>query len=902
MSLLRSLRSGLRSLFRREQVNRELDEELGQYLEMAAEEKMKGGMSHQDALRAVRLEGGSLDGAKEIVRSGGWESLVDAWWRDLLFAVRLLRKNPGFTVIAVLTLAFGIGATTATFSVVEAVLLRPLPFQDPGRLVALGDLLEGTSGYMDATTVTAPEIGMYARDTHTFQSLGGYQQESYELSGAGEPALVHASRLTAEVFPILGVTPMMGRLFTPEEDEARQHVVVLSYSLWRSRLGGDPHVLGAKILLDRQPYVVIGVMPRDFEFPLVPGHLNHSELWVPMSFAPSDLEQSGDWEFSIVGRLKPGVTLRQVQADADQAAREIMRSFPSVLANIHISAVVRPLQEDTVAQARPLIRILFLAVCVVLTIACADLAGLLLVRAIRRRREIGVRRALGASTGALLRQSMLESLALSVTGGMLGVALAGIMIRVFISHLPENLPRISGVGLDWIVVAFALFLALLTGILCSLAPAFAAIRTDLHESLKEGGRGGSAGGGHARLRSTLVMVEIAIALMLVASSGLLLRSFEKMLAVGLGFQPDHIVIAAYSLPQQQYGSQSAVGGFNDELLRRLKNLPGVEFVGLTSVLPVSGRPGSTVFIPEGYVSPQGANTSVASATLTRGNYFAAMKIPLLRGRVFTERDKGGAPLVVIVNHKLAQHCWPNEDPIGKRLRFGTPELKTPWLNVVGEVADVKQDSPDVETLEQYYEPVEQLAAALGPLAAPTDVYGAGGFIALRTTLPPEQMENAFRSTVRSLDSQLPLTQVQTMEQAVSDSEAPRRFNTTVIAVFAGAAVLLAVLGVYSVIAFSAELRVREIAIRMALGSQRKEIVRLIVRSAARLAACGCLAGLLGSVLVSRLIGSLLFRVSPLDPLVLMFATMALLLLVLTASVLPAIRAASTDPIAALRAE
>jgi putative ABC transport system permease protein len=813
-------------------------------------------------------------------------------------AFRQFHESLGFSVTAVLILALGIGATTAAFSVVEGVLLRPLPFPDPGRLVALGDLIGGTG----PATVTAPEIGTYVRDTNTLQSLGGYTLVSYELSGAGEPALVHASRLTAGVFPTLGVMPLMGRFFTREEDEAAQRVAVLSYSLWQGRLGGDPHVLGAKILLDRQPYVVIGVMPRSFEFPLLPGRLNHSQLWVPMSFVPSDLVQSGDWEFPLVGRLKPGVTVVQAQADADRIAREIMDSFPSFLANVHISAVVRPLQEDTVAKARPSIRVLFLAVCVVLAIACANLAGLLLVRAIRRRREIGVRLALGASTGALLRQSMLESLTLSVTGGMLGVALAGMAIRVFISQLPENLPRISEIRLDWTVLSFALFLALSTGILSSLAPAFAAMRTNLNDILKEGGPSGSAGGGHVRLRSTLIVVEIAIALVLVDASGLLLRSFEKMLAVGLGFEPDHVVIAAYSLPHQPYGSQSAVSGFNEELLRRLKELPGAESVGLTSSLPVSGRADRTAFVPEAYVSPKDPHMSAASVTLVRGTYFAAMKIPLLGGRVFTEGDKEGAPLVVVVNHKLAQQCWPNQDPIGKRLRFGTPKLKTPWLTIVGEVGDVKQDSPDAETQEQYYQPADEFPASLGPLATPTDLYGADGFIALRTALPPEQIENTLRSAVRSLDSQLALTEVQTMEQAVSESEGPRRFNTSVIAAFAGAAVLLAVLGIYSIIAFSVELRVREIAIRIALGSQRKGIVRLIVRSAMRLAACGCVAGVFGSVFVSRVIGSLLFEVSPLDPLVLVFAAIALLFLVLAASVFPAMKAASIHPLAALRSE
>jgi putative ABC transport system permease protein len=823
---------------------------------------------------------------------------------EIRYAFRQFRESLGFSATAVVMLALGIAATTATFSVVEGVLLRPLPFLDPGRVVVLGDLLEGTDlGTGSGPPVTAPEIVTYVRDTHTFESLGGYAVVGYEFSGAGESAQVNASRLSAGVFPTLGVMPLMGRTFTRTEDEDSEQVAVLSYGLWQSRLHGDTQVLGAKILLDRKPYVVIGVMPRNFEFPLLPGHLNRSELWVPMSFTHAELTQGvGSWGFQMVGRLKPGVTAAQAQADSDQVAREIMRNYPPSLASVHIHSVVRPLQEDTIAEARPLIRILFLSVCVVLLIACANLAALLLVRAIRRRREIGVRLALGASSAALLRQSMLESLALSVTGGLLGVALAAIAIRASISQLPENLPRISEIGVDWTVAAFAMLLAVATGILCSLAPAFAAMRTDLNESLKEGGRGGSAGGGHARLRSTLVVVEIGVALVLVAASGLLLRSFEKMREVALGFRPEHVVIASYSLPRQQYGSQSAVNGFNGELLRRIKELPGAESAGLTSVLPMSGAGGTTVFVPEGYVAPQGANMSLASVTLVLGSYFSVMEIPILRGRVFTEADKEGAPLVVIINHRLAQHYWPGQDPIGKRLRLGTAEMETAWLTIVGEVADVKQDSPDVDTSEQYYEPVGQYETSLGPLGAPTDLIGAGGYVALRTALPAEQMESALRATVRSLDPQLPLTQVQTMERAVSDSEAPRRFNTAVIAAFAGAAVSLAILGIYGVIAFSVELRIREIAIRMALGSQPEGIVRLILRSALRLATWGCVAGVLGALLVLRLMSSLLFQVKAFDPFVLAFAAVTLILVVMAASVLPAIRAGSINPVEALRTE
>jgi putative ABC transport system permease protein len=825
--------------------------------------------------------------------------------RDLNFALRQLRKSPGFTATAVLTLAFGIGATTAIFSIVEGVLLRPLPFPNPERLVVLSDILQGAelgTGNNEAG-VTAPDIRAYTRDTHSFESLGGYQTAAYELSGVGDPAQVNASRMTAGVFRTVGIAPLMGRTFTQQEDDQSQQVIVLSYSLWQSRFHGDPHVLGSKVLIDRKPYAVIGVMPRNFEFPLLPGHLNRSELWVPLSFTQQDFTTgAASWNYQMVGRLKPGITPMQAQSDAERVAQEIMRNYPAFMTSLHISPLVRPLHDEAVAQARPLVRTLFFAVTVVLLIACVNLAGLLLVRAIRRRREIAVRLALGARMGALLRQAVLESLVLSVSGGLLGLVLAGIVLRAGISLLPETLPRINEISLNWPVVAFAMLLAVATGILSGLAPAFAAIRTNTNDALKEGGRTGMAGGGHARLRSALVVAEIAVALVLLAASGLLLRSFEKMRRVDLGFQPGHTVAAAYSLPRKQYAKQASVDAFNHELLRRLQQLPGAEAAGLTSFLPAAGGTNNNAFIPEGYVPPKGANMSLATVSAVLGDYFRAMGIPLLRGRFFTEADKAGAPLVVIVNRKLAEHYWHGQDPIGKRIRIGMPETPTPWMTIVGEIADVKQDSPDVETKEQYYQPVEQYEASIGPLASPTDINGNGGYIALRAALPPEQMENALRETVRSIDPRLPLTQVQTMEQAVSNSEAPRRFNTGIITAFAAAAVLLAILGIYGVIAFSAALRVQEMAIRMALGSQRSGILHLILASGAKLAAVGCGIGLLGAMAASRLLRGFLFDVSPFDPLVLTLAAAAVLLLALAASVPPAMRAASTDPMQALRSE
>jgi len=603
----------------------------------------------------------------------------------------------------------------------------------------------------------------------------------------------------------------------------------------------------------------------------------------------------------MVGRLKPGVTPQQAVSDAERSAKETVRNYPAFMAGFSIHPVVRPLHEETVEQARPLVRTLFLAVAVVLLIACANLAGLLLVRAIRRRRETAVRLALGASAKTLLWQTLLESLVLSVAGGLVGLVLAAVALRVGVSLLPETLPRINEIGLDWPVVGFAFGLALLTGVLCGLAPAFAAIRTNVNDTLKEGGRTGSAGG-HARLRSALVITEIAVALILLTASGLLLRSFEKMRQVNLGFQPDHTLVASYSLPEKQYATQAAADEFNHELLRRLQALPGVKSVGLTSFLPAAGNNNNGAFVAEGYLQPKGESIDLATMVHVRGDYFRAMGIPLLHGRLFTEDDKAGGQLVVIVNQKLADQSWPGQNPIGKRLRIGTQSMQTPWAVVVGVVADVKESSPDALTKQQYYAPVDQLEEMAGSLASPTDVNGNGGFIAIRTAMQPEQMENALRSTVRSIDVQLPLNQVQTMEHAISDTEAPRRFNTALISSFAAAALVLAVLGIYSVIAFSVALRVQEMAIRMALGSQRSGIVRLVVTAGAKLAVIGCAIGLAAATAASYLLRSFLFGVSAFDPLVLTLAAIFVLLLALLASLLPARRAASIDPMQALRAD
>jgi predicted permease len=892
-------------LFANSKVEAELAKEIDAHLALLEDQYLRRGMTPEEARRAARIAYGGVEQAKQLHRDERGFQGLSRILQDTRYTFRQLRKSPGFTVTAILMLALGIGATTAIFSIVEGVLLRPLPFPDPDRLVILGDVLDGSGCASCAQySVTAPDIRNYMRDAQSFSHLGGYRGRLFELSGPGDPAAVNATRMSGEVFAALGVPPLLGRTFTQQEDEEQQQVAVLSYGMWRSRFHGDANVLGSKIILYRKPYTVIGVMPRDFEFPFNPGYVNQNELWLPLSLQPAEFTAGGasSWNSRMVGRLKPGITVEQAQSDAERVAEETMHDYPAHMRSLRIHARVTPLQEDTVAQARPLVRTLFFAVIVVLLIVCANLAGLLLVRAIRKRREFALRLALGARAAVLLRQAIVESMVLSIAGGAIGLALAAVALRVGVSRLPQTLPRIHEIRLDSPVMLFALGLALLTGLLCGLAPAFAAITTSVNESLKEGGRTGTSGSGHATLRSALVVAEIAVALTLLTASGLLLRSFEKMRDVKLGFHPDKTLAALYVLPRQQYRTQSAIDEFTKTLLNELEQLPGVDAVGITSFLPAAGNSWGTPLTIEGYVPGKGAGLNMAAVSLVESDPFEVLGIRVLRGRVFTESDDAGSPLVAIVNRKMAERYWSGQDPIGKRLRRGLPDTSTPWMTVVGEVDDVKLGSPDAETTPQVYQPVTQTVPSEGVFASVGELSASDGWIVLRSRMAPEQMEETLRATVLKMDPQLPLYQMQTMEHAISKSEAPRRFNTVLFSSFAISAVLLSVLGIYAVIAFSVALREQEMAVRMALGCQRSGVILFILSSGARLAAVGCGLGLLGAVAASRLLRSFLFEVSPFDPGVLALSVIAMLLLALTASALPARRASSTDPMLALRGE
>lgn len=815
--------------------------------------------------------------------------------RDLRLAVRQLAKAPGFAATVILTLALGIGVTTAIFSLIEGILLRPLPFHDPDRLVLIGDKLGENRG----AGVTAREISTYAHATSAFSSMGGFAGASFTLSGGPIPEEIAATRMTASMFPTLGVEPILGRVFTQQEDDTHAPVAVISYALWTDRYHRDPQVVGSTIQLTGNTYSILGVMPRNFEYPVDSSRVNPTLLWVPMSLTPVELSEAaaGFWGFQILARLKDGVTPSAALQDVQRVTEQIMRDFPPTMAAIRIRGNIIPLHEYLVGEIRPALRTLFAAVSIILLIATVNVAVLMLVRAIRRRREYAVRLALGARPGTVIRESVCEGLLLSFTGGLLGLGIAAALVRTTLRFLPDAMPRVGSISVNGKVAGFALLLSCLTGLLCSSAPAFAATRTDLIDNLKDGIRSGGAKS-HAWLRSVLVVIEIAVALVLLTTAGAFIRSYQKMLAIDPGYRPDHVLVAAYNLPIAQYRTGASIDAFRRAVVDRLSQRPGVSAVGFTEFLPGDNNYGMGAFTIEGQPT-EGWKLKFAVFGAVDGDFFPSLGIPLIQGRLFNANDHSGSPLVAIVNQSMAAHSWPGQNPLGKRMHAGNPKKGLPWATVVGVVGNVKAGSLDAPDTDQWFFPATQPEILFGDQGRVSR--SPGGFIALRSTLPPEQMARTLRETIAGIDPQLPLRHVSTMNDVVSETEAPRRFNTDLIAAFALGALALAITGIYAVVAFSVSQRTQEIAIRMALGAGRKNIARLVLVSGARLALVGCGLGVLASVAVAHFVNSFLFDVSPTDPLIYGASVLIMICVALLASALPARRAAAADPIQALRA-
>jgi predicted permease len=876
------------AMFRKRRLDRDLDDEIRFHFEAQVEENLRRGLTPEQARSEAQRSFGGVEQVKEAYRDLRGVPFLETLAQDLRYSARVLRQSPAFTAVAILTLALGIGSTAAIFSVVNTILLKPLPFRASDRLVLVRMQIPkfGTT----EQPLPAPDTVEY-RKSEVFEEAGAWRNWSCDLSGDGAPEQVMGARASASLLPMLGIAPLEGRLFSEDEERARAHVVVLSHGIWRSRYAADPRILGRSILLNREPYQVIGVMPATFVFPPrgLPQERN-AALWVPLSLTPVELATYLDNPgYTVLGRLRPDVSIRRANTEMLSIARQIQASFPPQLktnlpTNFEVRGIAVPFRERVVGGSRELLFLLLGAVGFLLLIACANVANMLLSRGTTRGRELALRAALGAGRARLIRQLLTESALLSILGGALGVLLAWWGKGLLISALPANLPLTEQIRMDTRALVYAFAVSVLTGLLFGLAPALTASRASLGHALNERARTTRQGW----LLNGLVGVQLALALVLLSGAGLLIRSFIQLQSIDHGFHTEHLLTASLALPASQY-SEARSRDFYQELLRRLRSLPATSAVGMASDLPFEGL-WSRIVSPEGSSAPR---IPIINYTLVLGDYFRALGTPLKSGRFFSAADRAGSQPVVIVNETLARRFWPGEDPVGKRMQWGTPEMRLPWLTVVGVVGDMNQASPD---------------NALNPHAYGPYLQGSGHSwlskmnLALRTSGDPLLLSNALRAEVSRLDPELPVAKLRTMEQILAGSLAPRRLSMWLLTVFALAALLLAALGIYGVMAYAVARRTREIGIRMALGAPRIGVLGMVLRQGMKLVTAGLIVGLGASLALTRFIASLLYGVSAADPVTYAAVSLLLILIALAAHFAPARRAVTVDPVIALRHE
>ncbi|HEX8651881.1 MAG TPA: ABC transporter permease [Pyrinomonadaceae bacterium] len=808
-------------------------------------------------------------------------------WQDLHYGVRMLLRNPAFAFVAVMTLALGIGANTAIFSVVNAVILRPLPYESPEQLVRVGGANLRTGRAMGSFS---PQDFYDWRERNTvFEQVAAYDGWSPGLTGTNEPERIEAARVSASFFSILRAKPEIGRAFLPGEDQPGNNmVVVLGHSLWKRRFGADPGIINSQVTLNGASYTIVGVMPASFETPrFTRSILAEPELWAPFAPNLNDWTRGGRAVDAAIARLKPGVTLEQADAELKAIARQLEQQYPDTNAGQSVS--VASLHESLVGKSRTALLVLLVAVGFVLLIACANVANLLLARAAARQKEIAIRTALGAGRLRIIRQLLTESVLLAGLGGALGLLSALWTTDLLIAGAADALPRLNGTVVDAHVLGFTLLVSLLTGIAFGIAPALQASRPDLNEMLKEGGRTSALGGARARVRSLLIVAEVAVSLVLLIGAGLLIRSFLRLQEVRPGFNPEHVLALEMFLPGIKYPEDHQHIAFYEEVLRRTRALAGVEAAGVVSVLPVSDNYDRIGFSVEGEPPPPPGEGPDADRYMISSGYFQALAIPLQSGRQFNEDDgRADAQPVVIINETLARRYWQTSAlALGKRVRVG--DERRPWRTVVGIVGDVKQYGLDTPSTMQVYLPHQQ-----SPSQQMTLVVRAGG--------DPASQTAAVRNEIWAVDKDQPVYNIRTMEQVLAKSIAGRRFNMLLLGIFAGVALLLAAVGIYGVISYSVTQRTHEIGIRMALGAQGSDVLKMVVGQGMVLALIGVGIGMIASFALTRVISSLLFGVSATDPFT--FGGIALLLTVVAflACFIPARKAAKVDPMVALRYE
>jgi predicted permease len=805
---------------------------------------------------------------------------------DLRYAVRSLRKNPGFLAVAVLILGLGIGANTAIFSVINGVLLRPLPYHRPDRLATVWH------HYPSLNDLKAPVsvAGFYAyrEQRDVFQQAAVEDGWVPTLTGRGEPARINAAQVTGDYFPMLGVAAAIGRGLRPDEAEAgHDKVVVVGHGFWQRVLGGEPTVIGQRLQLDGESYEIVGVMPPTFR-----DFWNRStELWVPLVFQPGQNDPSqwtNEW-LAFIGRLTDGVTVEDATARLAAYGQRLVADNPSEF-GAGWGLVLQTLDDQATARIRPALLVLLGAVVCVLLIACGNVANLQLARAVGRAREVAVRVALGASPAALVRQLLAESMLLALAGGALGLAIAGWGVPVLLALNENNLPPASDLRLDSRVLGFTLLLALVTGLIFGLVPAIRVARTSVHDTLKEGGRGAAGDRGGLALRRGLVVATVSLALMLLVGAGLLLRSFGRLIGVDPGFQPERVLTFNVTLPRTTYPSDTTRIALWERLAPELAAVPGVRAAGGTSVLPFSNNWSTSSFNVEGYQPPANAPGPWGDIRIVTPGFLPALAVPLLKGRQFGDGDGPNAPQVVIVDEEMMQRYWPREDPIGKRITFNNPtDSAVQWIQVVGVVGHTMHEGLDGQRRVQLYFPFRQVGVRSMSFA-------------LRTAGPPEAVLGPVRAAVHRVDADLAIARVSSMEALISETTGPRRFSMILLGLFAGLAALLAALGLYGVMAYTVTQRSKELGVRLALGAGASSVLRLVVGQGMRLALLGVGIGLVAAIAASRVLQSMLFNVSAIDPITYLLIPLLLLLVTLAATWLPAQRAARVDPAVVLREE
>lgn len=885
---LKSLLNRVRGIRHAEAINQEIEKELQFHIDMRTEENIRKGMTPEEARIAAEQSFGHLTKIKEQgyeVRGGRW---LEALWQDMRFGVRMLWKNRTFAAVSIIALAAGIGANTAIFSAVNAVLLRPLPFAEQERLVVVWK--RDTTANNPFVELSVQEFLDWQKQNTVFENVAampttvyGY---GYTVTGRGEPFQIESARVSASFFPTLGARTMLGRTFTEAEDRpGAQPTVVLSYHLWQTHFNGAPNIIGQQVTLRGANYNIIGVMPAEFEFP------KGADVWTPLTATMSQraVENRGSVFLQAIGRLKPGATIEQANAELNTITERLAKQYPETDANGH-RVVITPLAQHIFGNARPALRLLLAASVLLLLIACVNIANLLLARATVRYREIALRAALGASRARLVRQFLTESLVLACISGMCGILLAFWLVNLLVYLAPADIPRIDTVSINGTVVLFTSVITLMTAVVFGLAPALTVSNIDLNESLKEGSAKVAGGRRSGRLRSVLVVAEVAVTLVLLIGASLIVRSFLKLRQVPLGFDSQNVLTLQLSLQGEKYREPGARREFFRRLLERLEAEPGVVAAGGVLIRPLEGTIGWDMpYATEGQTNEEAKRNIVPNYEVITPHYFRAMGIPLVRGRVFTEDDTEQSPEVVIISESMARRIFtPGIDPVGQRLKLEPSDAESKWRTIVGVVGDVRyRELNDVRF--DLYVPYGQSSVVFR-------------YVAIRTASDPQALTHTIRREVAALDQTQAITDVKTMEQLVARSLARPRFNMLLLAFFALLAATLASIGLYGVMSYIVMQRTNEVGIRIALGAQSRDVLRLFVGQGLRLALIGIAIGLAGALLLTRVMASLLYGVSTTDPMTFIGVAALLIGITLLACYIPARRATKVDPLVALRYE